>query len=70
MIKVEFRKDKEGDVFAVFPDTVIGLYVQSYAHIGQHSMAHIGYVAECEKATPDEYAELEKELREIGYKFD
>jgi len=75
---VKFVKDKDGDckgeITAVFPqlkwnrrqmgnDTVT-----CYAHLGQHSAAHIEWVKECtEPAAPAEYAPLKSELESIGY---
>lgn len=38
-----------------------------YAHLGQHSACHEDYAAECNKATPDQYDSLKKELESIGY---
>lgn len=43
--------------------------VLSYMHVGQHSDASLAYMKECTKATPDEYADLKKELEHIGYKI-
>lgn len=69
--KIEFYVDSENDVLAVFPETKNGVYVETYAHVGQHNQAHIEYINGLRKATPEEYAELRKELVElVGYQFD
>lgn len=71
--KVQFYWDTpdEGitDVFAVFPEIIEKPgYYACYSHVGQHSTASFEYVAEAEPATPEQYADLKKELeREFGY---
>jgi len=68
---VIFRKFKEGDVIALFPtipSDYLGRYCGSYMPIGQHSGAdYDGLVMVTKLATPAEYAELLKELVQIGY---
>jgi hypothetical protein len=65
------EKDPENpDVFAYFPDENYddkGIYKVGYSHIGQHSAVHPQYAAESRPATPEEYADLDAELRSIGY---
>lgn len=41
-----------------------------YAHIGQHSECSPEYVANLEKATPEQYADLKDELESIGYNLE
>ena len=74
--KVLFLMEKpEGNlpcnVFAFFPEerynTIENGTFTCYAHIGQHSACHIDYAKQCEKATPEQYADLKKELESIGY---
>lgn len=69
MTPVIFKKEN-GDVFAAFP-TLPGdmspATMTCYAHIGQHSAAHMRYVSNAKPAKPAEYAELLRELVEIGY---
>ena len=66
--KVIFRKFKCGDVIALFPEEVDGLYIWSYMHIGQHSTADYSCVVNTTKlAKEPEYLELKKELESIGY---
>lgn len=70
--KVIFRKFKEGDIIAMFPelpgtnklDTCL-----SYMHIGQHGAASVFLYTNCKLATPEEYQPLFKELIAIGYKL-
>jgi len=61
------------DVFAFFPEErcsqEIGIYT-SYFHIGQHSACHIDYANESIPATPEQYADLEKELKGLGYNLE
>ena len=66
-----FRKEKNGDILAVFPyepynDThnVMACYV----HVGQHGGCHFDYaLKETKPAKPEEYADLYKELESLGY---
>lgn len=68
MTKVFFRKEINGEILAVFPESWKTNYWGCYAHIGQHSDCMPEYVRECTKpAKPQEYADLLAELRRIGY---
>ena len=66
---VVFRKfdDEGGDIIVLFPEEKTGIgSVMSYMHIGQHSPA--SYPLDGTRyASPDEYADLAKELQSIGY---
>jgi len=66
-----FRKFKEGDIIALFPEVKWdrqGLFCSSYQHIGQHGSAdYQGVVSITTLATPEEYRELKEELESIGY---
>ena len=71
---VIFRKNKtedfKGEVFALFPYEISTCFgaVTSYAHVGQHSSADYDHCIQTSvPATEDEYADLKKELEEIGY---
>ena len=71
--KVIFRKDKEdGDIIAVFAEDIqsnnmIGCYV----HLGQHTTMSLDYYSkETIPATPEEYADLKRELESIGYNIE
>jgi hypothetical protein len=68
---VIFRMDREGIVFALFPELPSdnhGLYCTCFQHVGQHCAAdYQGCIAESRPATPAEYAALEAELRQRGY---
>lgn len=70
-VPVIFKKER-GGIFAAFP-TLPGsldpLTMCSYAHIGQHSSAHESYIAEAKPAHPEEYADLKRELEQIGYRL-
>ncbi len=39
----------------------------SYAHVGQHSIAHIDYARACRPATKKQYSPLLRELKAMGY---
>jgi len=58
---------RENDLFAVFPEvrTSMPIFRMSYAHIGQHSEAHILYIQEAKQATKKQYSDLLKELQGI-----
>lgn len=69
--KVIFRKFKNGDIIALFPE-LAGTFnpdsCQSYMHIGQHGAAGSNIVQDTKPATDIEYATLQDELeRDIGY---
>ena len=68
--KVVFRKFKEGDVIALFPEYVNrrAYRVECYQHIGQHGEAdYTDIISITKPATEQEYADLAAELRGIGY---
>jgi hypothetical protein len=69
--KVLFRMDKYGEhkeVTAIFPDLWEHDGLTCYAHIGQHGKASVQWVYNHTRpATPEEYAELKKELEGLGY---
>jgi len=67
--RVVFRRWKEGDVIALFPDQPEGRgLVNSYQHVGQHGAAdYRGVVRDTKPAKPVEYRALLRELKSIGY---
>lgn len=67
---VLFRKDKTGEISAVFPQLSAGRgYFTSYAHIGQHCAACWHWARyDTKPATRAEYLPLLRELRAIGYR--
>lgn len=70
---VVFRKYKEGDVIALFPEEFIDLYgnCACYMHVGQHgSVAYSGVVYNTRPAMPKEYRTLKLELEGLGYRLD
>ena len=71
---VIFRVDREGIVFALFPELPAdygGLYCTCYQHVGQHCAAdYYGCIAYSRPATPAEYADLLIELRHRGYRME
>lgn len=70
MTKIVFRKWKNGDVIALFPDDAdrYDHTVTSYMHVGQHGAADYAYVIyKTQPAQPDEYRSLLSELLNIGY---
>ena len=70
-IKVHFRKFQNGEIIALFPDSTADLdgNIISYLHIGQHGAADPDLIKTLPKATPEEYQDLEKELKRMGYKL-
>ena len=69
--KVSFHKFADGEVIALFPNIEWDMQgnITSYMHIGQHGSASPDLLTELEKATPDEFQELLRELERIGYKL-
>ncbi len=71
MTKVVFRKYKEGDIIALFPEETNrrNLMIMSYQHIGQHGEADYEVVIKGTKpATEQEYTPLLNELtNQVGY---
>ena len=73
--KVIFRKvknpyTKDWDIIAFFPDLEANFgRVVCYEHMGQHGEADIlFYKYDTKKATPEEYADLYRELTDlVGY---
>jgi len=64
-----FRKFKEGDIIALFPEIEHCFPMcSSYQHIGQHGGAdYHGLIQITTLATPPEYEPLKTELESIGY---
>ena len=70
MTKVIFRKFRNGEVIALFPQepaTPDGCGCMSYMHVGQHGSADPLIVNATRPAMPCEYADLYNELKSIGY---
>lgn len=71
MTKVVFRKRRDGDIIALFPDEpwcLNNYTTASYMHIGQHGAAdYAGVIADTSPAQENEYKDLLNELRAIGY---
>lgn len=73
MTKVIFRKFKNGEVVALFPQepaTSDGWECMSYMHVGQHGSADPMIVHDTKVANPKEYAPLVAELLSLGYRLD
>jgi len=67
------RAQGAGEVIALFPEIPAGAenhgQIQSYQHVGQHGPANYwGIISTSVPATPEDYAALLKELKQIGYK--
>jgi len=69
MTKVVFRKFADGQVIAIFPEIIWRepFWFTSYMHAGQHGGCTRSVIYDTAPATPDEYASLLRELKEIGY---
>lgn len=68
--KVVFRKYRNGEIIALFPQTGdrYNYEVMSYLHIGQHGGAdYTGVIRQTKPANANEYADLLAELKYIGY---
>lgn len=73
-MKVKFLIDTENHgnidewVYAFFPEEKYNdrpNVFTCYAHVGQHSGCDIGYANGCQEATPEQYADLLNELKQI-----
>ena len=72
-IKVLYRKEfkpytKEWTILAVFPeltDDYRGFLMVGYARIGQHTSVSPDYLRKTKPATPEEFAELHREVKSI-----
>ena len=65
-VKVIFRKNKNNDVIAFFPEARVNYgNIMSYMHIGQHGEASYEFYLPTRKANENEYADLFAELRKI-----
>lgn len=66
---VFLRDPNDGEIFAAFPKVMWNERdFATYAHVGQHSPASPEYLQGCVPATPEEYAELKKEMETlVGY---
>ena len=65
-VKVIFRKDKEGNIIAFFPELRVNHgNIASYMHIGQRSEASYQFYTETKKADKSEYNSLLDELKRI-----
>lgn len=71
MTKVIFRKWRNGDIIALFPELDAGnLLCESFERVGQHGAAdYTGVVALTDPATAAEYAALHRELTGRGYEL-
>ena len=70
MTKVIFRKFRDGEIIALFPQEpadCIGWLCMSYMHTGQHAAATPYLMYDTKPAMPWEYADLYNELKSIGY---
>lgn len=71
MTKAIFRKYRDGQIIALFPDETWNRHdrsITSYMHIGQHGAAdYAAVIADTCPANEDEYREVLQELVSIGY---
>ena len=62
--KVIFKKHRDGDIIAFFPDTWERGQIMCYQHIGQHDYACYDFYLDCKPCKKrKEYIELLKELK-------
>ena len=65
-VKVIFRKNKDGEAIAFFPEFHVQRgNIMSYMHIGQHGEASYQFYVETKKADKSEYNSLLGELKRI-----
>ena len=65
-VKVVFRKNKDGEAIAFFPEFHIQCgNIMSYMHIGQHGEASLDFYYSTKKANPQEYETLLNELKVV-----
>lgn len=69
MMKIIYRASPDGTL-ALFPEEKEGEFIQSYAAIGQHSLATPDLIDELPKPTWRAVVSLMDELNEIGYQDD
>ena len=68
MTNVVFRRERNGEILAVFDEIFdINYNLASYAHIGQHGGCSLEYYRRTKPATAGEYQNLLNELKQIGY---
>ena len=65
-VKVLFRKNKDGEAIAFFPEFHVQRgNIMSYMHIGQHGEANLDFYYSTTKANPQEYELLLNELKVV-----
>lgn len=67
--KVIFRKFKDGQIIALFPEYKEKNGILSYMAIGQHGESDYNITRVTKPAKPTEYDSLLNELRYIGYEL-
>ena len=68
MKKIVFRREKDGNILAVFGEKFTPYTLAGYCHIGQHCAVGVQYYQnETVPATAGEYKNLLSELKNIGY---
>ena len=65
-VKVIFRKNKDGEVIAFFPEFHVQRgNIMSYMHIGQHGEASLDFYYSTKKANAQEYEPLLNEVKAV-----
>ena len=65
-VKVVFRKNKDGEAIAFFPEFHVQYgNIMSYMHIGQHGEASLDFYYSTKKANQQEYETLLNELKVV-----
>lgn len=65
--KVVFRKFRDGQIIALFPEYKEQNGILSYMAIGQHGASDYGIIRKTAPAKENEYFSLLNELQYIGY---
>jgi len=69
---VAFRREKDGDITAVFPatpGTTDPSTMTCFAHVGQHSSCTMEWYYTTKPAKPEEYTDLKHELESKPYSY-
>lgn len=67
--RVVFRKERGGDILAVFPDQDEKGLFGCFAHVGQHASCSYDYYLRTKPATEAESAALKRELESAPYNY-
>ena len=72
--EVKFYREPMREILAVFPkhkerNGYRNDLMECYSHTGQHSTCAPEYLKKCRRATPEQYADLKRELETYPYNY-